>query len=72
MATGFDLAFSIGTSSRFPYVVQPMLWLRSAGVPTVEINPDATELSRYVDFPLRMGAARAMEALWQALGELER
>lgn len=67
MARGFDLVFSIGTSARFPYVVQPLLWSRAGGVPTVEVNPDETELSRLVDFPLRMRAAPAMERIWELL-----
>lgn len=67
LAHGFDLLFSIGTSSRFPYVTQPVLWARRAGIPAVEINPGETELSSLVDFSIRRGAAAAMEAIWQAL-----
>jgi NAD-dependent SIR2 family protein deacetylase len=36
---GFDIVFSIGTSSVFPYIVQPVVYAASAGIPTVEINP---------------------------------
>ncbi len=67
MQEGFDLIFSIGTSSRFPYVVSPLLWAKSAGIPTVEINPGETDLSAMVDFPIKLGAADAMDRLWQQL-----
>ena len=66
-ATDFDLVFSIGTSSLFPYVVEPVLWARAAGTPTVEINPDDTRISSIVDFPIRAGAAEAMGRIWHAL-----
>jgi NAD-dependent deacetylase len=67
MEGGFDLVFSIGTSSRFPYVVAPILWARAQGVPTVEINPGHTDLSDVVDFPLKMRAADAMDRLARLL-----
>ncbi len=57
---GFDIVFSIGTSSIFPYIVQPMIFAATSGIPTVEINPDHTQLSDIVDFYLPMGAAEAM------------
>jgi NAD-dependent deacetylase len=67
LAEGVDLVFSIGTSSLFPYIVEPVLQARAAGIPTVEINPAATALDDIVDFPLRVGAAEAMGRLWHAL-----
>lgn len=60
---GFDLVFSIGTSSVFPYVAAPVLWARRAGVPTVEINPGRSEVSGIVDYRLQLGAAEALLAL---------
>jgi NAD-dependent deacetylase len=36
-------------------------------VPTVEINPGETEVSRIVDHRLRMGAAKAMTQIWARL-----
>ena len=53
LARGFDLVVSIGTSALFPYVARPVLVARSEGVPTVEINPDTTDLSDVVDVHLR-------------------
>jgi NAD-dependent deacetylase len=63
LARGFDLVFSIGTTSVFPYVAWPVVWARQAGVPTVEINPGESEVSHLVDYRLRTGAAEAMAAL---------
>ncbi len=57
---GFDLVFSVGTSSLFPYISEPMLRARMAGKPTVEINPVETEVSDLADHVLRMGAAEAL------------
>lgn len=64
---GVDLVFSIGTTSVFPYIAEPVLWARQQGVPTVEINPGETRVSDYVDYRLRMGAADAMERLRRRL-----
>lgn len=65
---GFDIVFSIGTSSVFPYIVQPVVLAATSGIPTVEINPGQTQLSDIVDFYLPLGAAEAMAALAQRLG----
>ncbi|MBU1125920.1 MAG: NAD-dependent protein deacylase [Candidatus Omnitrophica bacterium] len=61
---GFDLYFSIGTTSVFPYIQQPILYARQAGRPTVEINPTETEISSLVDIKLPMKAADALDAIW--------
>ena len=60
---GVDLVFSVGTTSVFPYIAEPVLAARRAGVPTVEINPGDSEVSRVVDVRLRLGAAEALAAL---------
>ena len=67
LAQGVDLVFSIGTSSLFPYIVEPVVWARAAGIPTVEINPAETGVSGIVDYPIRAGAAEAMGRIWHAL-----
>src|SRR5574338_391070 len=64
---GFDLVFSIGTTSVFPYISGPVFWAHQAGVPTVEINPGESRVSQFVDYRLRMGAAEAMTALMARL-----
>ena len=68
LQTGFDMVFSIGTSSVFPYIVQPVLYAARSGTPTVEINPSRTPLSEAVDFHLSVGAAAAMRSLIQRIG----
>lgn len=60
---GFDLVFSVGTTSVFPYIAQPVVWAARVGIPTVEINPGRTTVSDYVDFKLALGAAKALTAL---------
>ena len=66
LALGFDAVFSIGTTSVFPYIAEPILDARRRGALTVEINPGASEVSHIVDYRLRAGAAEAMNAVVQA------
>jgi len=65
---GFDLVFSIGTTSVFPYIARPVLWATQTGIPTVEINPSETRVTPYVTYKLPLGAATAMNALLARLG----
>jgi len=65
---GFDIVFSIGTSSVFPYITQPVVFAAGSGIPTVEINPAETQLSDIVDYYLPLGAAEAMTAIMGRLG----
>jgi excinuclease ABC subunit B len=53
---GFDLVFSIGTTSVFPYIAGPVAQASQTGIPTVEINPGETHVSRFVDYKLTSGA----------------
>lgn len=62
---GFDIYFSIGTTSVFHYISQPMIEAKANGRPTIEINPDETYISDIVDIKLPLGAATAMEKIWQ-------
>lgn len=64
---GFDAVFTIGTSSVFPYIAEPVIDARRRGRMTVEINPGVSEVSHIVDYRLQTGAAAAMDALVQAL-----
>lgn len=67
---GFDLVFSVGTTSVFPYIAAPVLLAAQAGQPTVEINPDSSEISSIVRYRIPLGAAQASCSLWQyAFGE---
>lgn len=65
---GVDMVFSIGTSSHFPYIVQPVIEAIQAGIPTVEINPARTPLSELVDYYLPLGAAVAMREIVRRAG----
>jgi NAD-dependent deacetylase len=62
---GFDLVFSVGTSSLFPYIVEPVYAAKDRGVPTVEINPGRTDVSDDVDFRIAAGAAEALGVIWK-------
>lgn len=65
---GLDLLFSIGTSSRFPYISAPVAWARRHRVPVVEINPDETAVSALADFAIRDGAAATMGQIMDNMG----
>jgi NAD-dependent deacetylase len=65
--TGFEVVFSIGTSSVFPYIQAPVHAANRVGNVTVEINPCETTLSHVVDYRLDMGAAEAMDQIWKRL-----
>ncbi len=65
---GFDIVFSIGTSSIFPYITQPVVFAATSGIPTVEINPSQTQLSDVVDYYLPLGAAEAMTSILERAG----
>ena len=67
MARGFDVVFSIGTSSLFPYIVQPVWDAARAGRTTIEINPRDTDVSPIVQHRVRAGAANTLQALSTAL-----
>ncbi len=63
LQAGPDLVCTIGTSSVFPYIVEPVWWARQVGIPTVEINPGESEVSAVVQLRLPMGAAEAFTRL---------
>jgi len=64
---GFDVVFSIGTTSVFPYIARPVVEARMKRRATVEINPGETLISGEVDVKLEMRAAEACEAFWTRL-----
>ncbi|MCB1888762.1 MAG: NAD-dependent deacylase [Rhodocyclaceae bacterium] len=68
LADGFDLVFSIGTTSVFPYVAAPVWWAQRMGWPSVEINPGDSEVSALVDVRLQIGAVDAFAGLGRRLG----
>ena len=64
MKRGFDMVFSVGTSSLFPYIAAPIFEAKDRGVPTVEINPGESDVSDEVDFKITAGAAESLDAIW--------
>jgi NAD-dependent deacetylase len=61
----FDLVVSIGTSSSFPYILEPIINASRMGIPTMEINPGETDLSSMVDVKVSLGAAEALDKIWK-------
>ena len=65
----FDLYVSVGTSSVFPYVVEPLILANRMGLPTIEINPaEETTISKLVDVHLQLGAADAFQQITSCIG----
>jgi NAD-dependent deacetylase len=62
---GFDIIFSVGTSSVFPYISYPVIDAGRNGVPTVEINPSDTEVTPYISVKIHAGAAATLKAIWE-------
>ncbi len=62
---GFDVVFSIGTTSTFPYIQSPIYMAKSAGNVTIEINPSETAVSHLVDYRLAMPAGTALSEIWK-------
>ncbi len=62
---GFDIVFSIGTTSVFPYIQAPVYMAKSSGNVTVEINPSETTISHVVDYRLAMPAGAALDEIWR-------
>jgi NAD-dependent deacetylase len=66
---GFDLVFSIGTTSIFPYISFPIEVAQERDKPTVEINLGTTRVSTLVRYRLTLGAAVALDAIWSRYNE---
>ena len=60
-----ELVFSVGTSALFPYISQPVEYAKSIGIPTVEINPAESSVSKIVDYRIESGAAEVLDQLWK-------
>jgi NAD-dependent deacetylase len=61
---GFDIVFSVGTSSLFDYIADPVRRARMSRVPTVEINPEPTAITPFVEYKLAGGAADVLDRIW--------
>jgi NAD-dependent deacetylase len=66
---GFDIVFSIGTTSVFPYISFPVELAVQRGKPSVEINPGTTSVSELATYRLALGAALALDAIWTRFNE---
>lgn len=62
---GFDMVFTVGTGSVFPYISGPVIEARENGIPTVEINPGVSSVSAMVDIKLAAPAAETLSAIWK-------
>lgn len=69
VAKGFDLVFTVGTTALFPYIARPVIEAASNGIPTVEIDPNRTELSHIVEIGIRDGAAAVFRKIKTRLQE---
>lgn len=65
LEAGFEMVFSIGTTSVFPYIAQPVLDASQRGIPTVEINPGDTPVTPYIDYKFHSGAATTLDEIWK-------
>jgi NAD-dependent deacetylase len=63
---GFDLVISVGTTSAFPYISEPVLAAYHSGKPTIEINPGETQVTEFVTVKISHRAAPALSAIWSA------
>ena len=61
---GFDVVFSIGTTSVFPYIAYPMQLAYQQNRTTIEINPSDTEVSHLAKYRLLSKAAKSLDEIW--------
>lgn len=67
LGKGFDLYFSIGTTSVFPYIQMPVVRAKEAGKTVIEINPTETEISHLADIRLSGSAAEILSGIRERL-----
>ncbi len=65
LRTGFDVIFSVGTTSVFDYIAEPVRMGGKPGALTVEINPEPTRVSGVVDLRIASGAASVLDEIWE-------
>lgn len=63
--TGVDLALVVGTTARFPYLLEPIWRVAATGGRIVEINPEPVLPSTIVTMTVADRAAPTLEALWR-------
>ena len=62
-----DLVLIAGTTAVFPYIVEPVLHAARMNRATVEINPEATDVSGVVGWSLRAPAGEILPAIAEAI-----
>ena len=67
LAAGYDVVFSIGTTSVFAYIAAPVRLAEQFGALSVEINPDRSEVSDAVDVRWTCAAGEGLSALARAV-----
>ena len=67
MDQGLDAVISIGTTSVFPYIAEPVLRAAQTNALTIEINPSETEVSSLVRYRLRDRASVILPQLLKLL-----
>jgi NAD-dependent deacetylase len=67
LAEGFDAVLSIGTTSVFPYIAEPVIRAARKGLLSAEINPGDSEVSDLVSYRIRAGAAVSLSGLQEFL-----
>jgi NAD-dependent deacetylase len=65
---GFDVVFSVGTTSLCPYVSQPIWSAARRGVPVVEINPERTVISSLANYRFAGPAGETLQQLMREMG----
>ncbi|HET8708586.1 MAG TPA: NAD-dependent protein deacylase [Pseudomonadales bacterium] len=68
---GFEMVFSIGTTSVFPYIAEPIYRAKHWRALSIEINPGETDVSHFVDVKIPASAKSAMELIWQEMQRLK-
>ncbi|CAF0923314.1 unnamed protein product [Rotaria sordida] len=67
MDQGLDAVITIGTTSVFPYIAEPVLRAAQNNALTIEINPGDTEVSDFVRYRLRDRAINILPELLKHL-----
>ena len=62
---GFAVVFSVGTTSLFFYVIEPVITAAKHGIPVVEINPETTPISDVASFRFAGPAGETLRRLVQ-------
>jgi NAD-dependent deacetylase len=62
-ATPPDALLVVGTSAAFSYIVEPIAWAAAQGRLTIEVNPEASDLSSFFSFSVRARAGEAVPRL---------